>query len=118
MLKSSNSTRYRASQRLLVLMLLLPGVALAELPTMEAPSRGEGGGIIQTIQNYAFDAGILVGLIISLLAFLGVAWYSFAVYAEVQGGRKAWRDLGAVVLVGAVLVVAIIWLLTKAATIL
>jgi len=57
-------------------LVLGPCLAFAELPTMEAPSRGEGSGLIETIKNYAYDGGILLGLLIALLAFLGVAWHS------------------------------------------
>jgi len=101
---------------------LLPGLlsfpALAALPKMEDPSRGQGKGIIATLQNYLYDAAIFGGLLISTVSFMVVAWHAVAVFSEVQKGKKTWADFGMVVMVGVLLVVACIWLLTKAADIL
>lgn len=98
---------------------LLPARALAQqgLPTMEAPSRGEGSGLIQTLQNYLFDFGALGGLILATVAFLIVAIASIATFNEARV-RGEWSKFGVVVVVGVVLIVAIIWLATKAAEIL
>ena len=47
-----------------------------------------------------------------------MAWHGIAVFSEVQNGKKKWSDFGAVVAVGVILVVVVIWLLSKAADIL
>ncbi|MGR3808199.1 TIGR03745 family integrating conjugative element membrane protein [Pasteurella testudinis] len=101
-----------------LITLLTSNTALAALPTMEDPSRGAGKGIIETIKNYAYDAGILAGLLISAVAFYQVASSCLATYREISDGKKKWSDLGMTALVGAILIVIIIWLLTKAADIL
>jgi len=92
--------------------------AYAALPQMEAPSRGEGTNIIQTMQNYAFDGAALIGLLISAAAFCGVAYHAYGTFAEVQTGKKTWGQFGLTCTVGALLLVLSIWLLTKAAGIL
>ncbi|ECE5988392.1 TIGR03745 family integrating conjugative element membrane protein, partial [Salmonella enterica subsp. salamae] len=42
-----------------LLLLLTAFNAFADLPTMEAPSRGQGKGIMETLQNYGFDIVVL-----------------------------------------------------------
>lgn len=101
-----------------VIIFLTPVMAHADLPTMEGPSRGKGKGIVDTIKNYGYDIVILLALGICAVGFLSVANSCIATYAEVQTGKKQWKDLGAIAGVGAVLLVVIIWLLTKASEIL
>lgn len=90
----------------------------AALPPMEPPSTGAGGGIMSQLKGYSYDGGIFLGLLIATVSFLGVAWYGMAVFSDVQKGKKTWTDFGAVVGIGVLLVVVVIWLLTKAADIL
>ncbi|MDO5055666.1 MAG: TIGR03745 family integrating conjugative element membrane protein [Pasteurella oralis] len=92
--------------------------ALADLPTMQAPSRGEGSGIMATIKNHAYDAVILGGLLLGAVGFMKVAGALISEFGEVQAGRKKWGDLGMLALVGAILLVVIIWLITEASKIL
>ncbi|MBX8508950.1 TIGR03745 family integrating conjugative element membrane protein [Pseudomonas cichorii] len=100
-------------------LLLVPSLARAAgLPDMEAPSRGEGANMIETFKNYMFDYASLVGLVIAVAAFCGVAYHAYGTYSEVQSGKKTWGQFGLTVTVGGVLLVIIIWLLTKAAAIL
>jgi len=106
-------------QALLWLFACLSAPALAAgLPKMEDPSRGQGKGIFETMKNYLYDGAIFGGLLISTVSFMVVAWYAVSVFTEVQRGKKTWADFGMVVMVGVLLVVACIWLLTKAADIL
>lgn len=100
------------------LLLLATPSAFADLPTMQAPSRGNGGGLLDTIKNYAYDGFVLVGLLVSAIAFYKVAGALLEGFSEVSAGRKKWGDLGAIGLVGVVLIVVIIWLVTQAKDIL
>jgi len=88
------------------------------LPRVEDPSRGQGKGIFATAQNYLYDGAVMVGLLVSVLCFLAVAWHAVSVFSEVQRGKKTWADFGAVFVVGVLLIVLCIWLLTKSAEIL
>lgn len=99
-------------------LLLFSTFANAGLPQMDAPSRGEGANMMETLKNYAYDSAGLIGLIIAVAAFCGVAYHAFGTYSEVQSGKKTWGQFGLTAAVGGVLLVVIIWLLTKASSIL
>ncbi|EBQ4753228.1 TIGR03745 family integrating conjugative element membrane protein [Salmonella enterica subsp. diarizonae] len=78
------------------LLLWLPALPVrANLPKMEDPSRGQGDGIMETLQNYGYDIVILMTLGVCAVGFLVVANNCIATYSEIQGGRKQWKDLGA-----------------------
>ena len=104
-------------RRLAAISLARPGVALAALPKPEAPSRGEGSGIMQTIQNFGYDGAMLLALLICVAVFLGVSWHTYGTYHAIHDGKKKWSDLGAGVAVGIGLLILIIYLVTKATTI-
>jgi integrating conjugative element membrane protein (TIGR03745 family) len=108
----------RLTLALLWVWALASSLVHAALPEMEAPSRGEGTNIIQTMQNYGYDAAALIGLLISTASFCGVAYHAYGSFAEVQTGKKTWGQFGLTCTVGAVLLVLSIWLLTKATGIL
>ncbi len=88
--------------------------AFAVLPTMEDPSRGQGNGILQTLQNYGYDIVLLVALLVVASMFIGVCYHAYTRYSEIHTGRATWGQFGLTVAVGAVLLVLGIWLLTKA----
>ncbi|MGO3130309.1 MAG: TIGR03745 family integrating conjugative element membrane protein [Alcaligenes sp.] len=98
---------------------LLPTLSFAQgLPTLENPSRGTGGGIMETIRNYGYDIVLLVALLVVASMFIGVCYHAYGTYAEIHTGRKTWGQFGLSVAVGAVLLVVGIWLLTEATTVL
>src|SRR5690606_3970238 len=107
---------HRLSNLILALpALALPLPALAQgLPTMEDPSRGQGSGIMQTLQNYGYDIVLLVALLVVASMFVGVCYHAYTRYSEIHTGRATWGQFGLTVAVGAILLVVAIWLLTNA----
>ena len=110
--------RYLSQFGVLLTMLYASFIQAQGLPTVEDPTRGAGSGIRETTQNHLYDGGIIVGLVVATLAFLAVAWYAVQAFVEVQHGKKSWTNFIAVVLVGVVLVILVIWFATKASEIL
>lgn len=109
------------SARLAVATLLVCAAcqpALAGLPTVEAPSSGGGGGLLATIKGHFQDGIVIIGLIAAAVAFLIVANAAIQTFAEVRNGKADWAKFGAIVVVGVVLLVVIIWLVGKSAEIL
>ncbi|WP_075257982.1 TIGR03745 family integrating conjugative element membrane protein [Herbaspirillum camelliae] len=86
----------------------------AGLPKMEDPTRGQGSGILQTLQNYGYDIVTLVALLVVASMFIGVCYHAYTRYSEIHTGRATWGQFGLTVAVGAMLLVIGIWLLTKA----
>jgi integrating conjugative element membrane protein (TIGR03745 family) len=100
-------------------VLLMISEAMAELPTTAAPSRGAtDGNYIQTMQDYAYDIFIFLGLAVGTIVFFTVAKNTMGAYAEVQDGKGTWGQVGMQFGVGVLLLVFIIFLLSEAAGIL
>ncbi len=101
-----------------LLSLVATAASAQGLPKVEAPSRGRGSGIMQTIRNYGYDMVMLVALLVVAAMFVGVCYHAYGTYAEIHNGKKTWGQFGLTVAVGAVLLVIGVWLLTEATGIL
>ncbi|HBD1844108.1 TPA: TIGR03745 family integrating conjugative element membrane protein [Salmonella enterica] len=91
--------------------------ALADLPSIEAPTSGGGSGIMGQIKGYSQDGIVLGGLIVCAVGFIVVAVAAVQTFADVRNGKSTWSTFGAIIVVGIILIVAIIWLLSKSASV-
>ena len=91
--------------------------ALADLPRIEPPSSGGGGGFFNQLKGYIQDGIVLFGLVLAAAAFVKVAEAAVTTFSEVRDGKTGWGQFGAIIVVGVVLLVAVIWLLGKSANI-
>ncbi|MHC6755424.1 TIGR03745 family integrating conjugative element membrane protein [Yersinia ruckeri] len=100
-----------------LLVLTIVTSAQAGLPAVEGPKTSTDSSFYGQISGYLNDGIVLGGLILSAVALLVVANAIIATFSEVQQGRSTWAKFGMLAVVGIVLVVAVIWLATKAATV-
>ncbi|MBD2798254.1 TIGR03745 family integrating conjugative element membrane protein [Xenorhabdus sp. 18] len=91
--------------------------ARADLPAIEPPKSGGGAGLLGQLKGYAQDSIVIGGLILSAVAFYKVAAAAVETFSEVRDGKSTWTQFGAIIVVGVVLLVAVIWLLAKSASI-
>ncbi|MBD2794092.1 TIGR03745 family integrating conjugative element membrane protein [Xenorhabdus szentirmaii] len=89
--------------------------ARADLPAIEPPKSGGGGGLLGQVKGYAQDGIVIGGLILSAVAFFKVASAAVETFSEVRDGKATWTQFGSIIVVGVVLLVAVIWLLAKSA---
>lgn len=115
----SSSRRVAQHVRRSALLLALTSVTSgqAALPTVEGPKSSTDSTFYGQISGYLNDGIVLGGLIMAAVALLVVANAIIATFSEVQQGKATWAKFGILVVVGIVLVVAVIWLATKAATV-
>ena len=103
---------------LLLSGLLSAGQALADLPSIEQPTTGGGGGTYNTMMGYAKMAGLALGLLICTSAFLAVAHAIITSFHDIRKGKGSWTEFLLYSVVGIILILAVIYLATKASDIL
>ncbi|EKT1335006.1 TIGR03745 family integrating conjugative element membrane protein [Salmonella enterica subsp. enterica] len=103
-----------------VLAVALTGVSAARagLPTVEGPKSSTDSSYYGQISGYINDGIVLGGLVLAAVAMLVVGNSIIATFSEVRDGKSTWGKFGMLVVVGVILIVVVIWLASKAATIL
>lgn len=103
-----------------ILAVALTGVSAARagLPTVEGPKSSTDSSFYGQISGYLNDGIVLGGLVLAAVAMLAVGNAIIATFAEVRDGKSSWGKFGMLVVVGVVLIVVVIWLAAKAATVL
>ena len=89
--------------------------ALAALPTAVNPSTGDpGGNWLELVKGYIKDGAIVLGLALSAIAFLWIAWTIVAKFNEARSSdRVEWGELGLVAIAGGAVLLIITFLLTQ-----
>lgn len=102
-----------------VLSVSLTGVstARAALPNVEGPKSSTDSSFYGQISGYLNDGIVLGGLILAAIAMLAVGNAIIATFAEVRDNKATWAKFGMLCVVGVILVVVVIWLASKAATV-
>jgi integrating conjugative element membrane protein (TIGR03745 family) len=105
------------TQALLASTALVPAISQAALPSAQAPSRGEGSTWLETLKNYGYDGFMLIALVLCAFVLIVVATHGVGVYHEIHTGKKTWKDLGVTVVVGVILIGLVIFIVTKASSV-
>lgn len=108
----------RLAITLAAMLTMFSPLATAALPRPDTPTRGQGTGFLQLIQNYIYDGFVLFGLVVAAVCFLIVAVNALKKFHEVTDKKATWTDFFTLVGVGAVLLIIVIWLVNKAVEIL
>ncbi|EAA4447555.1 TIGR03745 family integrating conjugative element membrane protein [Salmonella enterica subsp. enterica] len=91
--------------------------ARAALPTVEGPKSSTDSSFYGQISGYINDGIVLGGLVLAAVCMLAVGNAIIATFSEVRDGKATWGKFGMLVVVGIILIVIVIWLASKAATI-
>jgi integrating conjugative element membrane protein (TIGR03745 family) len=115
----------RARSRRSALALMALGAAAwsttvhAQLPTPVDPTIGgaPGGNWLNLIRGYIGDGAVILGLAIATIGLLWVAYTGVAKFNECRVGKAEWSELGVLGIVGAVVLLFMMFLLNEAATV-
>lgn len=116
--RSMFTTLYRRGLAM-VAGLFAGGAAHAQLPTPVDPTIGgaPGGNWMQLIRGYIGDGAVVLGLAIATVGLLWIAYTGVAKFNECRTGRAEWSELGVLGIVGAAVLLFMMFLLNEAAQI-
>ena len=101
-----------------VVLMLSPLMANAALPTPVPPSGGAGSGDwFGLIRGYLQDGALILGLAISVIAFLWASYAALAKFNEARQGRAEWSEVGLLGVVAAGVLLFTGFLLNEAAVV-
>jgi integrating conjugative element membrane protein (TIGR03745 family) len=81
------------------------------------PSGCPGGNWLQLIRGYIGDGAVILGLAIATVGLLWMAYTGVAKFNECRVGKAEWSELGVLGIVGAVVLLFMMFLLNQAATV-
>ncbi len=88
---------------------------MAALPTIDPPTNTTAGsGLMGTLVGYGFDGFKWMGTILVVAGFIGVGGLLLAQLHAVHSGKKTWGEAGSMFVAGVVVIVALVWMVTKA----
>jgi len=116
-MKKMQSSLNRLMTAVMGWMMIASFKVQAKLPTPVAPSTGAPkGNWLNLIKGYAKDAGLVIGLVLAVVAFLWIAWITIAKFNEARRGQAEWGEVGLTAIVAAGVMVFISYLLTEDVT--
>lgn len=71
------------------------------------------GKWIKVIEKYIKEGGVVIGLALSVLAFVWVGYAALAKFNEAREGRAEWAEMGVLAAAGAVILIFIAILLSQ-----
>ncbi len=90
--------------------------ALADLPTAVDPKKvaAGAGDYLELAKGYIGDAGVILGLAITVLGFTWVSYTGFSKFNDARNGKAEWSEVGLLGVVGTGLLMLAAYLLTEA----
>lgn len=115
-MKVVNYVKQRYQGLVLALLAFVVGSpAFAALPTAVPPSTAPASGDwLGLIKGYAKDAGLVLGLIVGVAAFVWIAYAGVAKFNDARTGKAEWAEVGLLSVAGGGVLILVSYLLGTA----